>query len=45
MLDLRLEKVGYCCYCVVVATHDLLIADAADQVYSMTDGILTAGSA
>jgi putative ABC transport system ATP-binding protein len=29
-------------YCVVVVTHDLAIADAADQVYRMTDGILTA---
>ena len=45
MLDLRLEKVGYCCYCVVVATHDLLIADTADRVYSMTDGTLTVWSA
>lgn len=32
-------------YCVVVVTHDLAIADAADRVYSMTDGILTAQSA
>ena len=32
-------------YCVVVVTHDLAIADAADQVYRMTDGILTAQSA
>jgi len=32
-------------YCVVVVTHDLAIADAADQVYRMTDGVLTARSA
>jgi len=37
--------VGYCIYCVVVVTHDLAIADAADQVYRMTDGVLTARSA
>lgn len=32
-------------YCVVVVTHDLSIADTADRVYSMTDGVLTAQSA
>ena len=29
-------------YCVVVVTHDPAIAEAADRVYRMTDGVLTA---
>ena len=28
-------------YCVVIVTHDLAIADAADMVYTVADGVLT----
>ena len=28
-------------YCVVIVTHDLAIADAADVVYTVADGVLT----
>lgn len=27
-------------YCVIVVTHDLEIADKADKVYQMRDGVL-----
>ena len=32
-------------YCVIVVTHDLAIADAADHTYRMTDGVLVAQGA
>ncbi len=32
-------------YCVIVVTHDLVIADGSDRVYKMTDGVLSALSA
>ena len=31
-------------YCVVIVTHDLAIADAADVVYTVADGVLSGGS-
>lgn len=28
-------------YCVIIVTHDMAIAEAADKVYRMEDGVLT----
>lgn len=30
-------------YCVIIVTHDLAIADAADKTFRMTDGVMTEG--
>ncbi len=40
VVDILLKLAHEKGYCVVIVTHDLAVADAADEVYHMADGVL-----